>query len=152
MFYGKLAEDGTLAKWPYSITELKRDHPNVSFTKEISPETLASFGVVSISRTEQPPYLYDKEYVRGVIANPDGTFAEIWTYRDLDPATLAERTAGQAESVRFERNEKLSACDWTQLSDATVDAATWATYRQALRDVPQQAGFPWEITWPTEPA
>lgn len=150
--YGKLAEDGTIAKYPYSLTELKRDNPNVSFTKVISPETLANFGVVEVTPAPQPPYLYDKDYVRGVLVNDDGTFTEIWTYIDADPAVIAERTTSQSEAVRYERNEKLSACDWTQLPDASVDAAAWATYRQALRDVPQQAGFPWEITWPTEPA
>ena len=150
--YGKLAEDGTIAKYPYSLTELKRDNPNVSFTKVVSPETLANFGVVEVTPTPQPPYLYDKEYVRAVIANGDGTFSEIWTYIEADPATIVERTTGQSEAVRYERNEKLAACDWTQLPDATVDAAAWAAYRQALRDVPQQVGFPWEITWPTEPA
>ena len=37
------------------------------------------------------------------------------------------------------------------LSDATADKAAWATYRQALRDITAQAGFPWTITWPDAP-
>jgi hypothetical protein len=53
--------------------------------------------------------------------------------------------------VRTERNKLLSESDWTQLSDAPVDKAAWATYRQALRDVPNQTGFPSEITWPDAP-
>jgi hypothetical protein len=57
----------------------------------------------------------------------------------------------QAEEVRVERNAKLTTCDWTQVADAPVDKAAWATYRQALRDVTQQSGFPWTITWPTQP-
>jgi hypothetical protein len=59
--------------------------------------------------------------------------------------------AEQATSVRAERNTKLTASDWTQVADATVDQAAWATYRQALRDVPSQEGFPWTITWPEQP-
>ena len=54
-------------------------------------------------------------------------------------------------SVRSTRNAKLTASDWTQVADAPVDQAAWATYRQALRDIPSQAGFPNEVTWPTEP-
>jgi hypothetical protein len=57
-----------------------------------------------------------------------------------------------AESVRNYRVELLAETDWTQLADvpqATKDA--WATYRQALRDVPQQAGFPTNVTWPQKP-
>lgn len=63
----------------------------------------------------------------------------------------AMKDAEQAAAVRRERNEKLSACDWTQLADSTADKAAWATYRQALRDITKQDGFPWNIVWPTEP-
>ena len=57
----------------------------------------------------------------------------------------------KAAEVRDERNAKLVATDWTQVVDATVDKPTWATYRQNLRDVTSQAGFPWTIDWPTNP-
>jgi hypothetical protein len=57
-----------------------------------------------------------------------------------------------AESIRAERDSLLTASDWTQASDipqATKDK--WATYRQALRDIPQQEGFPDSVEWPTQP-
>ena len=57
----------------------------------------------------------------------------------------------KAAQVRAERNTKLSGSDWTQITDATADKAAWATYRQALRDITAQAGFPWTNTWPTQP-
>ncbi len=60
----------------------------------------------------------------------------------------ATKDADQAEKVRSDRNKRLSDCDWTQLADSPVDKAVWATYRQALRDVPSQAGFPWNVQWP----
>lgn len=63
-------------------------------------------------------------------------------------AIPAEEVAGQ---VRAERNGLLTATDWTQVADAPVDKTAWATYRQALRDITGQEGFPWTITWPTEP-
>ena len=53
--------------------------------------------------------------------------------------------------VRERRDLLLARSDWTQLPDAPVDAAAWATYRQALRDVPQQDGFPASVAWPTQP-
>lgn len=56
-----------------------------------------------------------------------------------------------ASNVRVQRDFKLSLSDWTQVADAPVDQAEWAVYRQALRDIPSQAGFPNEVTWPTEP-
>ena len=57
----------------------------------------------------------------------------------------------KAAEVRAERNTKLAATDWTQITDATADKAAWAIYRQALRDITTQAGFPQTITWPDAP-
>lgn len=70
------------------------------------------------------------------IAQADG----MWT---ADPA-----------AVRAERDALLSACDFTQLPDAplsTEQRARWVAYRQALRDIPLQAGFPNAVVWPTPP-
>jgi outer membrane translocation and assembly module TamA len=79
---------------------------------------------------------------------------------DTEPAkTAAEqeaeykamKDAEQAKSVRQQRGEKLKESDWTQVADAPVDQAAWAEYRQALRDVTAQSGFPWTIDWPVQP-
>ena len=87
------------------------------------------------------------KYVLGPIFvdNEDGTAAQ------QEAAYKAQKDAEQAVIVRADRNKKLSDCDWTQLADAPVDDLAWATYRQALRDIPNQEGFPWNVTWPTEP-
>ncbi len=66
-------------------------------------------------------------------------------------SAFVESFAERAKSVRQSRDEKLKDCDWTQVADAPVDKAAWATYRQALRDVTTQTGFPWTITWPEMP-
>ena len=65
-----------------------------------------------------------------------------------DPGPTEEQLAAQARS---ERDVLLSQSDWTQVADAPVDHQAWADYRQALRDVPQQAGFPTDINWPSKP-
>lgn len=56
-----------------------------------------------------------------------------------------------ASTARVSRNALLLESDWTQLSDSPVDKAIWSTYRQALRDIPQQDGFPENIVWPDKP-
>jgi hypothetical protein len=63
----------------------------------------------------------------------------------------SDRTINQAKDVRQQRTEKLKDSDWTQVADAPVDQAAWAEYRQALRDVTAQSGFPWTIVWPVQP-
>lgn len=54
-------------------------------------------------------------------------------------------------AVRQKRNALLAASDWTQVADAPVDQAAWATYRQELRDITSQDTFPSEVTWPVAP-
>lgn len=56
-----------------------------------------------------------------------------------------------AGEARAKRNALLTASDWTQVADAPVDKAAWAAYRQALRDVPNQDGFPANVVWPVAP-
>ena len=64
---------------------------------------------------------------------------------------LASKDDRVASRLRAERNQLLTASDWTQISDSTADKAAWATYRQALRDITKQAGFPWIVEWPVQP-
>ena len=73
------------------------------------------------------------------------------TAAEQETAYKAMKDAEQAKSVRTSRTEKLKDCDWTQIADSTADKTAWATYRQALRDITAQAGFPWTIDWPTQP-
>ena len=84
------------------------------------------------------------KYILGPVFTGDTAAADEAAYK-------AMKDAEQAANVRRSRTEKLKDCDWTQIADSTADKAVWATYRQALRDVPTQAGFPWTITWPESP-
>jgi hypothetical protein len=52
------------------------------------------------------------------------------------------------DAIRAERDQLLAASDWTQVADAPVDQSAWAAYRQALREIPQQDGFPFDVQWP----
>jgi len=74
-----------------------------------------------------------------------------YSVSDLDADGIAAKDAEQAKSVRAERNRLIAECDWTQVEDSPVDKAAWATYRQALRDLTLQAGFPFDVTYPTKP-
>ena len=73
------------------------------------------------------------------------------TAAEQETAYKAMKDAEQAANVRRNRTEKLKDSDWTQIADSTADKAVWATYRQALRDITAQSGFPWTITWPESP-
>ena len=74
-----------------------------------------------------------------------------YSLADMGDEAKAAHDAAQAKSIRDDRNKRLADCDWTQLSDAPGDKWSWAVYRQSLRDITSQPGFPWEVTWPTKP-
>jgi hypothetical protein len=72
------------------------------------------------------------------------------TKAEHEAAYQARLDTEAAANVRSQRDQKLKDTDWMGMSDVTM-STEWATYRQALRDIPSQAGFPNTITWPTEP-
>ena len=116
-----------------------------------------------------PTNVYEFSYRAGVEQQADGKWytkyalGPVFTDRPAEgdqpaqtaaeqmAAYKAQKDAEQAKAVRGDRNTKLAECDWTQLADAPVDQAAWSTYRQALRDITLQSGFPWDIQWPSKP-
>lgn len=72
-------------------------------------------------------------------------------YTATEIAALQPTTEQLAAEIRLKRNSLLAASDWTQVLDAPVDQITWATYRQILRDITAQSGFPTNVTWPIKP-
>lgn len=73
------------------------------------------------------------------------------TIRPFTPEEIAALSP-TADEIRAQRNALLAACDWTQVADAPVDQAAWAVYRQELRDIPDQPGFPADVVWPVAPS
>ena len=100
-----------------------------------------------------PDYVdYSTHYFR------DGAFREYGikpteTHKwDWNLFTWVEDSVTAAASVRARRDVLLDKTDWTQLPDVPLATkSAWATYRQALRDVTAQPGFPLDITWPAPP-
>ena len=57
-----------------------------------------------------------------------------------------------ADSVRAERDALLTATDFRMIRDTPWEKSSWAAYRQALRDIPDSPGFPYDVIWPEEPS
>lgn len=93
----------------------------------------------------------DGKWYTKYILGPVFTDTEDATAAEQEAAYKAQKDAEQAASVRSSRSDKLKDSDWTQVADAPVDKSAWATYRQELRDISAQAGFPWTVVWPTQP-
>lgn len=149
--YVKVNND-VIEKFPYSILDLKNENPMTSFPYDISNDILEHYGVHSVSEQQMPEtdrFSYCvKRHLPELI---DGQWVLLWDVIQKTQQQLDEETEIEAEKVRASRNKKLLLSDWTQVDDAPVDKQIWAAYRQALRDVPAQSGFPWEVNWPVEP-
>lgn len=148
--YAKL-NNGVIEKYPYTIGELRRDNPQTSFPSSISQSLLDEYGLVHVVVVSKPQADHTKNVVE---QNPvfDGSqWNQSWVVQDATAEEIQQRTDAKKSSVRAERTVLLGQSDWTQLEDSQVDKTAWAAYRQALRDIPSQAGFPWEVVWPTKP-
>ena len=132
-------------------SEFRASRPNMSMPQQLSEELLSSLGAdVVFEGPQAQPTRYQFSFADGV-EQLNGKWYTKYSVADMDQEAKDALDTTQAAAVRKQRNEKLSECDWTQVDDAPVDKAAWATYRQALRDITAQSGFPWTVTYPEKP-
>ena len=77
-----------------------------------------------------------------------------WSVEKIPEKTEAEKREEAEKSVRAKRDSLISETDYLLASDYPIsaeDLEAVKVYRQALRDVPQQAGFPFDVVWPDLP-
>jgi hypothetical protein len=153
-------KNGAVVTFPYDYDTLVQKNP---YTKFAQTDLLSMYSgteanldgneLVRISETDEPSF--DNKTQKIVKNSAPTLINNVWTLgwavQTLSQADQDSQNESQAKSVRQIRGEKLKDCDWTQVADAPVDKAVWATYRQALRDVTTQSGFPWTVTWPDAP-
>ena len=158
--YAKILNN-EVVKYPYQWTDFEADNNNTNYgypqpdLLTIFPQTdIANQGytVVLVASATKPII---NEATQSVEEDTPTLINEVWTQNwvvtTLTTDQQAALTTNEAVKIRQQRNAKLTACDWTQVADAPVDKTAWSTYRQSLRDLPKESGFPWTITWPTQP-
>jgi hypothetical protein len=149
------APNQTVEIFPYSVQALKRDNANTSFPLSPSDAVLAKWSVFPVKPQEPPDF--DAATENLIQVNPtfvNNQWLQSWHVAKASPEEIAERTQNKATAIREDRNARLAACDWTQLADSPLDPdgkGAWALYRETLRMVPQQEGFPWDVQWPPVP-
>jgi len=118
---------------------------------QTTEEILDSLGAdVVLEGPQAQPTRYQVAFADGA-QQIEGKWYTKYSVADMDADTIAAKDAEQATAVRNSRTQMLKDSDWTQIADSTADKQAWATYRQALRDITSQAGFPWTIDWPEQP-
>lgn len=147
-----LVENNFIVKFPAELFDLKENYPYTSFESVIPKEGYPEMGFVPVKINEQPEWDNEKETC--VLGSPYFSNDQVvvdWKISPLSIEELEEKKEQRSTNMRRLRNYKLVQCDWTQFPDAPVDGSVWLEYRQALRDVPSQPGFPWDVVWPAEP-
>jgi hypothetical protein len=146
------SKGGVFVRHIFDIAPTQWDENNFCYARKLTPEQAAHFGVTKL-QIVTPPYFDPATQRRdeGPAVLSNGVWVQQYIVTALSAEDVAAKAAAQAAQARTERARLLAASDWTQVADAPVDQAAWATYRQALRDVPKQAGFPWTVQWPTQP-
>ena len=150
--------NGQVEQFPYTLGDLRRDNPQTSFPKKIGDAIFASYGIFHVMPETQPEHdhlvqtvVRDAEPHNNETAVDEETGETYETGRWVIGYTVVNKPQDKAEdAVRNQRNRLLQATDWQALSDNTMSEAM-TTYRQALRDVPDQGGFPFSVVWPTKP-
>jgi hypothetical protein len=136
--------------YPYTIKELREAYPNVSLPAELSEEALSDWGVYSVTST-QIPNDYTKNIIEGTPILTDGVYYQNWVITNATDSEINYRLENQWEEIRLIRNQLLTECDWTQLSDVSQTIKDlWTVYRQQLRDITNQQN-PFNIQWPVKP-
>jgi hypothetical protein len=152
--------------------EFRRSNPNTSFPPQLTAEIISDFGYDPVlegpQATTVPPYQYSQRdgvvevngqwfthYIAGpVFQDYTDNQGVVHTAAEQYEAYCFAKDAEQGKVVREDRNRRLAECDWTQLVDSPLDPdgkGAWQLYRETLRMVPQQEGFPWNVQWPPKP-
>ena len=146
-------EDGVPDGYPISETNFRLLFPDTSFPSHFTADLVEplGYGIYEISDHPESPGRYEKNIEVKPIRCEHGIWKQTWGVIPMSDAEKEAIDAAKAKEIRSERDWKLAACDWTQVADAPVNKAAWATYRQALRNMPEQEGFPWSVEWPRRP-
>jgi hypothetical protein len=153
--------------------QFRDEHPNTSFPQQITDEIIDSFGYDPVLEGAQAPTIPPYEVsVRAGVEEINGQWFTKYivgpVFTDTEDATAAEQEAAYkqriddeaAKRVRDDRNKRLADTDWRvtyEVEKAAIDGLgiqypqVWGDYRQALRDITSQPGFPHNVTWPEEP-
>lgn len=136
----------------YPIFNIYQRFPQTSFP-EVWNDSYLPEGFVRVYESSPVVYNWATQTLEEGAPTFDG---EKWVMTfnvvSLPQSEVDVRSTLKSQEIRNERNQLLSQTDWTQGKDIDDSISlAWAPYRQALRDVPLQEGFPFNVAWPIQP-
>lgn len=138
----------------HDVEPTQWDEDNFCRIAKLTPEQIKKFGIHQL-KLVTPPYYEPATQTRehGPALLIDGVWTQNYIVSELDPDASAARIEAQWNVVRNERNKMIADTDWwvtKALETGVTIAADQSAYRQALRDITEQAD-PFNITWPEKP-
>jgi hypothetical protein len=140
--------------YPYSAELLRKDNPTTSFPAEMSNEFLEKWNVFLVEMDSKPSVDHTKNVIEITPLLVDGVWLSQWEIVDATEYEIEQRIINRSNEIRVIRNRLLSETDWivTQcLETNTSIPDEWLHYRKILRNIPQQAEFPWNVVIPAAP-
>ena len=131
--------------------DLRKMFPNVSLPRVWDEGVLNYLGVDPVFESPTPTTTRYQTAFKDGVEFKNNKWMWKWVVSEMDDDAKASLDATQAKAIRTTRDQKLAETDWRFRSDMNP-SQEWIDYCQALRDVPTQAGFPWDVTWPEAPS
>ena len=148
-------QDGQPIGHPIMESNFRQLFPNTSFSKYLTPEDVENFGYGLYDFSESPnPGKYEKVVETNPTKDERGVWMQAWKVVPMSDSEKKEANDRAAEGVRSQRNLLLQETDWIVVKakeTGTNLSAEFKAYRQALRDITEQEGFPHIVTWPERP-
>ena len=154
------SRNGIIEKYPYTFEDFRQENPYTNPANSILTEIFIGTdenkngSILSEVNQKEPPNLDPKSQKIVLAEMPvleNGQWVLDWIVREKTQEEINTDKNRIESEIRNQRNMLLSQSDWTQLADSPGDKAAWAAYRQVLRDIPEQSGFPDTVTWPALP-
>ena len=154
-FLIQLDEQGEPINYPVVEENFRMLFPNKTFPSLLTPASVSGTGFALYEFSQQPELTRYEKMVEGKPRKTeDGRVFQTWFVVEMDENEKAVTDSKQSDVIRYERNLRLSKTDWVFAPDSPLNDTKkqqYVVYRQSLRDVPSQAGFPWDVQWPIEP-
>ena len=131
-----------------SDSEFRLRNKHTSFPRIIDEPLQEEFGIDMIFEgpQKQGPPPYSQTYRDGIECIK-GKWYTKYSIRQKDKKQIDDNWA---ENIRKRRDQLIKESDWRAVSDRKLEPA-WKRYRQALRDITKQEGFPHDVEWPVDP-